>query len=103
MIATYMVADRWYYVEDATMVVNEFGRLRDAVLWTGWVWVREKKYHTENTVTIIGHTLNDHPNTPKPLDDIDLRRVVLEMRRKLTVKTLRTGPPAYVINEQTLT
>jgi hypothetical protein len=104
MTATYCVAGRWYYIEDATIVSNEFGRVPKPELWSGWIHVSEKKYHTESTVTLIGHMLNKdtHPQIPLPPDDIDFRRVVLEMRRGLTVKTLKDGPPVYVINEQTL-
>lgn len=102
MIATYMVAGRWYYLEDATLVANTHGHLKEPRLWSGWIWVNEKKYHTDYTVTIIGYTTTG-PATPLGFTNEQKERVVLEMRRKLTVKTLKDGPPVYVINEQTLT
>src|SRR3954462_9465135 len=97
MTATYCVAGRWYYIKQATLVGGNIPDDRDRYqLWTGWIWVSEKKYHTESTVTLIGIT--SHPHDP----DLQARRVVLEMRRGLTVQTLKDGPPVYVINEQSL-
>ena len=109
MTATYCVAGRWYYIEDATLVADHVGRLKDPRLWTGWIYVREKKYHTDRTVTLFGETTlgaseigmagKVHPDETRRVT----LRVVLEMRRGLTVRTLKDGPPVFVINEQTLT
>jgi len=102
MTATYCVEGRWYYIQDATICADEHGRVKEPRLWTGWIYVREKKYHTDSTVTLIGSTpaRQENPNTGER--PVDSTRVILEMRRGLTVKTLKDGPPAYIIQEQTL-
>jgi hypothetical protein len=104
MTATYCVEGRWYYIQDATLVGGAVDPERTHTLWTGWIWVREKKYHTDTTVTLFGmapRKSTTHPGHTGKSYNSD-RNIALEMRRGLTVKTLKDGPPAYVIQEQTL-
>lgn len=105
MIATYCVEGRWYYIDGATLIGGNIHDKERYRIFTGWVWVREKKYYTDTTVTLFGQTLVT-PGSIHPEDKVkhnEYRSVALEMRRNLTVKTLKNGPPVYIIQEQTLT
>lgn len=97
--ATHCQPKRWYYFTDATHVNcrDENGARAEPHLWTGWLYITDKKYQTDTTVTVFGYTTGFDQSLER-----DERWTALEMRRKLTVKTLKNGPPTYVIQEQTL-